>query len=333
MKKRPARIATIQLPVPGKGMTWEAVYQTGMELFEQAATSKPDIICLPEYFNCYPCAPCDYDRQLGDEAHRILKTFCERAKESGAYVVLPLAIRDGVKCFNRAYVIGRDGEIIGHFDKVHVTHVEAVEFGVVPGESWPVFELDFAHVGVMICYDGCFSESSRALALKGADLIVWPSLQRSYTRDELELQTRSHAFFNYVSVVRSSYGGQIEVDSETVSVSGMSCVCGSDGKIVSSLDGGPGWLAADVLLGVKLRGARTFGGEIGCLREMRFDDRQPLAYSELTRLAVPHRRTAFATQESGTQRLTRTDPAHSISQADEIAAPQPELKGSETGPC
>ena len=63
------------------------------------------------------------------------------------------------------------------------------------GRQWPVFDLDFGRIAVMICYDGCFSETSRILTLQGAELLFWPSLQRSYTEDQLTLQNARPCVF------------------------------------------------------------------------------------------------------------------------------------------
>ena len=167
------------------------------------------------------------------------------------------------------------------FDKIHVTEVEHAQYGIVPGSDWPVFDLDFGRIGIMICYDGCFIESSRIIAIKGAQIIFWPSLQRSYTRDQLELQTRSHAYFNYTVIARSSYGGPSSHDGGN-SMVGLSCICAADGTILTAIDSKPGWTSANVDLDSQPRGVRTFGGVVGNLRDMRFEDRCPDKYELLS---------------------------------------------------
>ena len=59
------------------------------------------------------------------------------------------------------------------------------------GNDLPVFDLDFARIGILICYDGYFSESYRVLSLKGAEIIVWlngrgGSIQDYYVKTFME---------------------------------------------------------------------------------------------------------------------------------------------------
>ena len=295
-------MAVVQPPALRAGDTSEFIQAAALTLFDEAIATRPDVVCLPEYLNCMNHADDHDEKRFGEDAYDLLDDVAARARQARCNVILPLIIDDHGKRYNRAYVIDRDGSQVGHFDKVHVTDVEREQFGIVPGQDWPVFDLDFGRVGVMICYDGCFVESSRILALRGAKMVFWPSLQRSYTRDQLELQTRSHAFFNYMAIARSSYGGLTSRDGDERMV-GLSCICDAGGTILSSIDSQPGWTSAQVNLGVELRGARSFGGIVGNLRDMRFEDRRPDAYDSLTHevnqpsLPQPHASLSKATQK------------------------------------
>lgn len=279
---RHVKIAVIQPPAWVAADSDKNLVTCGLDLFEQAAGGKPDVVCLPEYFNCADRLKAGYYGTCADGAQDLLSHFSDRAKALGCYVLLPLVIDAGGRRFNRAHLIGRDGRIIGYFDKIHITETERVEMGIEAGSLWPVFDLDFGRVGIMICYDGCFPESSRILALAGAKIIFWPSMQRLYTRDELELQMRSHAYFNFATIVRSSYGGALSGEPESQRMVGLSGVCGNDGKLLATLDTCSGWTAATVDLRRELRGQRTFGGQVGSLREMRFEDRRTDVYTILS---------------------------------------------------
>ena len=131
--------------------------------------------------------------------------------------------------------------------------------------------------------DGCFVESARSLALQGAEVVLWPSLQRGYTESELMLQVRAHAHFNGVVIVRSSYGTERGRPWRPGTMVGLSCVCGSDGHVVASLGRWAGWTSATVDLDAPPGGERSFGGETGVLREMRAADRRPETYGAITR--------------------------------------------------
>lgn len=72
-------------------------------------------------------------------------------------------------------LVGKDG-IIGDYRKVHLTARERQ--WAQAGSAFPVFETRFGRIGMMMGYDGCFPEASRALAVGGADIILWPTAMR-----------------------------------------------------------------------------------------------------------------------------------------------------------
>jgi predicted amidohydrolase len=76
---------------------------------------------------------------------------------------------------------------------------EEVEAGLTPGFDYPVFRTDFGTVGMMICYDVFFSDPARALALKGAEMILMPI----WGGDETLAKAR--AIENKVFLVASGY--------------------------------------------------------------------------------------------------------------------------------
>ncbi|MBN2024660.1 MAG: carbon-nitrogen hydrolase family protein [Pirellulales bacterium] len=281
--KRPVTIVTIQPPAPTGALDADGIVEAGLALFDAAAAIRPDVVCLPEYFNCMAAIPAADPERFGAPARRLIDSVARRARAARCCAVLPVVIDEGGKRFNRVYVFNRQGETVGHFDKVHLTEVERDRIGVTPGRSWPVFDLDFGRVGIMICYDGCFFESSRILALDGAEVVFWPSLQRRYTDDQLELQTRAHAYFNYIVVVRSSYGGLTSMDDSGAPMGGLSCVCDAEGTILARVQNRADWTSAVVDLARGPRGERSFGGQLGSLRTMRIEDRRPETYGALAR--------------------------------------------------
>ena len=83
--------------------------------------------------------------------------------------------RDGGLIFNTAVLFDRQGNLVGRYRKVHPYWPEEVWDGITPGDDFPVFSLDVGKVGIMTCYDSWFPEVSRLLALRGAELILFPS--------------------------------------------------------------------------------------------------------------------------------------------------------------
>ena len=278
---RVIRIATVQPPAVTEGATPGSIQSRALELLREAAQAGADIICLPEYLNCMACGADEASARAGQPARDLLEAAAACAREFNCHVIVPTVIDTDAGRFNRGHVIDRKGELAGHFDKVHLTHVERDEWGVTAGDEWPVFDCDFGKIGIMICYDGCFPEPARILALRGAEIIFWPSLQRSFTETELTLETRAHAYFNRVIVVRSSYGTERDQPWKPGVMVGMSCVCNHDGTVLASLGRWVGRTSAVVDLDAHQRGQRSFGGAIGAIKEMRFGDRRPETYGTL----------------------------------------------------
>ena len=75
--------------------------------------------------------------------------------------------------YNVAVLLGPEGEIVGKYRKVCIPR-EEIKGGVSPGYDYPVFELPFGKVGMMVCYDVHFPEVARELSNRGAELIAMP---------------------------------------------------------------------------------------------------------------------------------------------------------------
>jgi predicted amidohydrolase len=120
------------------------------------------------------------------------------ARKLRSYVVAGLYERVGEVVYNTAVLVDRSGEVAGKYRKTHLPY-EEVEAGLTPGDSYPVFDADFGRVGMLICWDVQFPEPARALALRGADLILLPIWGGN------ETLARARAIENHVFLVTSSY--------------------------------------------------------------------------------------------------------------------------------
>ncbi len=107
--------------------------------------------------------------------------FTRKARELGCYIVVPTYLFESQgkkRCSNAAILVGRKGEVVGIYRKVHlVVSLErgTMEGGATPGDALPVFECDFGKLGIQICYDMEFAEGWAELARHGAELIAWPT--------------------------------------------------------------------------------------------------------------------------------------------------------------
>jgi predicted amidohydrolase len=150
-----------------------------MELADLALFVRPDLLVLPETF---PSCGVSH-RQVTEVAEAIdghtVTVAAERARRGRCYVICPLFLRRGNDVFNSAVVLGRDGSLVGTYDKLQpVTSTPdytIMESGVTPGAAPRTFDLDFGRIGVQICFDLCFPDAWAELARQGARLVVWPS--------------------------------------------------------------------------------------------------------------------------------------------------------------
>jgi predicted amidohydrolase len=95
-------------------------------------------------------------------------------RELGVWTVFGLLERDGDRLFNACALVGPSGFIAG-YRKIHRPCLGVDRFAAPGDRPFAVHDLGGLKVGMNICYDGSFPESSRVLALLGADLIVLPT--------------------------------------------------------------------------------------------------------------------------------------------------------------
>lgn len=164
-----------------------------------AGRGKADLVLLPEYMNGeIVTEPLD-----GPSA----ALMSSKAREYGMYVAGTIAREDKAagRLYNTALLFGRDGKPVGSYDKIHLYGPELKREGVTPGSRVPVFQADFGRVGFMTCCDVSFTDVVELLALKGADMVLFPNL--GYDRGLM----RVRALDNLVNIVASSRSGSYGV--------------------------------------------------------------------------------------------------------------------------
>jgi predicted amidohydrolase len=102
------------------------------------------------------------------------RRFADLARRCGLFLLAPLAETAGDgRCYNTHAVISPAGALVHAFRKVHLAPGE--EKQGVPGDEFKAFDLPWFRAGLLICFDNHFPESSRCLALDGAQVLFWPS--------------------------------------------------------------------------------------------------------------------------------------------------------------
>jgi N-carbamoylputrescine amidase len=201
-----------------------------------AARNNAELCILPELFSNRYVGQFENSRRVlrNVPSHqRLIDKFRGLAEEGHIAIVLPFIERiSDRKTFNSEILIRSDGKVLGHYRKLHIPDSEGYREDLYfnPGdEGYVVADIGGLKIGLGICWDEWFPEMARILALKGAQLLVYPSAIGSEiavpdfdSRPSWELVIRANAIMNrvYIAVanrvgleeVINFYGGSFVVD-------------------------------------------------------------------------------------------------------------------------
>ena len=176
---RYVRVASISFSGSGRGRTPEEKIKENLKeiiaLLERAALDNPDIVCLPECSPMLGLSHKEFVKMAEEIPGPIFKAVANVAKEHNMYVVCPMIERKSGLVYNSAVLIGRDGEYVGSYHKIHPTMSE-MEAGITPGTKPVTFNLDFGRVGFAICFDLNFEDVIKGLHEHGVELLFFPSM-------------------------------------------------------------------------------------------------------------------------------------------------------------
>ena len=236
---RTARISLLQLPAFSIEDAEASLAHTLRRIDEAVASEHPALIALPEvtypaYFlgtrdlsGCNVLSPADATER-----------FAQKARQHGVYIAAGLALdAPGGGYANGALLFGRDGSIIGRYDKSFLFHFDNRWFS--PGDAYPVFETDIGRIGILVCADGRLPEIARSLALNGAqiilDLTAWVSGARhpqELTTSQVEFLMPTRAAENGVWIACCDKFG---VEAESIVYAGRSRFINPAGETVAAL--------------------------------------------------------------------------------------------------
>lgn len=175
-----------------------------LKMVDEAADNGAELIVFPEaclqgYFHTVTCISfsAKYDENeynyQHDNAEVIpngpsVKAIIAKAKERNIYVVFGMTEKDAVhdwKMYNTSVLVGPEG-YIGKYQKVHqpIDELHAYYHGI----DFPVYDTKIGRIGMMICYDKCFPECGREMALKGADILCIPTAW-AYDGEDFNIHT------------------------------------------------------------------------------------------------------------------------------------------------
>jgi predicted amidohydrolase len=168
---RPVTVASINLKPNRTSSPAESVTRF-LEAIENSVKVKTDVILLPEGITQVGTGK-DYAEVAEPIPGPTTGRLGEVARKRSTYVAAGIYEREGSVVYNTAVLMDREGNLAGKYRKVYLPR-EEVEKGITPGSDYPVFRSDFGTIGLMICYDVFFAEPARALASRGAEIILMP---------------------------------------------------------------------------------------------------------------------------------------------------------------
>lgn len=155
--------------------------ERGIKALKEAASKGAQLVAYPElafdfFLPQYHASP-EYLNLAEPIPGPITEIFSQKAKEYKIVIILNLFEREGSKTYDSSPVINVDGKIVG---KTRMIHIMEAPFFHEKGYYSPgnlgagVFDTAVGRIGIAICYDRHFPEYMRALALKGAELVLIP---------------------------------------------------------------------------------------------------------------------------------------------------------------
>ena len=221
----------------------------------QAAAEGAELVVLQELHNgLYFCQT--EDTSLFDQAEPIpgpsTELFGALAKELGIVLVLSLFERRAPGLYhNTAVVLERDGSIAGKYRKMHIPDDPAYyeKFYFTPGDlGFEPIDTSVGRLGVLVCWDQWYPEAARLMAMRGAELLIYPTAigwESSDTEEEKARQLgawvtvqRGHAVANglpVISVNRTGHESDPSGQTNGIQFWGNSFVAGPQGELITTL--------------------------------------------------------------------------------------------------
>jgi N-carbamoylputrescine amidase len=179
--------------------------------------------------------------------------YSEIAAEYGIVLVTSLFERRAAGLYhNTAVVFDRDGSIAGRYRKMHIPDDPAYyeKFYFTPGDlGFEPIQTSLGKLGVMVCWDQWYPEGARLMALKGAELLIYPTAigwESTDTPEEKMRQLgawmtvqRGHAVANGLPVIAvNRVGHEPDPSGQTNGIQfwGNSFVAGPQGEIIYQAD-------------------------------------------------------------------------------------------------
>jgi N-carbamoylputrescine amidase len=285
MNTQTIRVAITQMKSRGD---WQKNCDAAETLVRSAAAVGANLILLQELFDGdYFCIEQHVKfLALAEELahHRTVVRFAALAKELG--IVLPVSVfeRAGQAHYNTTVIVDADGTRLGHYRKSHIPDGRGYQekFYFSPGDTgFKVWDTGVGRIGLGICWDQWFPECARAMALMGAEILLYPTAIGSEppnpgydSSSHWQNCMRGHAASNILPVIASNrVGTETAPDGRSDTFYGRSFISDWTGDKVAEMDRvEEGFRCHDFNLGEIATLRRSWGV---------FRDRRPELYGSL----------------------------------------------------
>ena len=234
----------------------EQNFSRAIEFIRDAAKGGAKIICLPELFRSqYFCQTEDHKNfALAEEVPgRSTSVLGDVARELSVVIVASLFEKRSAGVYhNTAVIIDANGKLLGKYRKMHVPDdpLYHEKFYFTPGDlGFQAWKTGHGKIGVCVCWDQWYPEAARLTALRGAEIIFYPTAIGWHPSEKKEFGSaqysawetiqRSHAIANGCYVAAANrVGHEGPAGGDGIEFWGQSFICGPDGEIITkgSLD-------------------------------------------------------------------------------------------------
>lgn len=166
------KIALASPPIPksiADGLEWLEKLST------EAAGKQASIVCFPETFiPGYPLEEYNVEARSPEKMQAALKQAQSIAAANNIAIILPMDWYEGGRLLNLAFVVSKQGELLGYQTKNQLDPSEDTIWA--PGTDRSMFEVDGLKFGIAICHEGFrYPEATRWAARQGAAIVFHPN--------------------------------------------------------------------------------------------------------------------------------------------------------------
>ncbi|HOE13030.1 MAG TPA: carbon-nitrogen hydrolase family protein [bacterium] len=209
--------------------------KTCLDSIYEAGDRGADMILLPEEPDIVASRPPGEHRM---EDHPLFQAFRKAAAQKNIAVVGSLSVKVDEGVANTGFFLDRSGDLQGIYRKKHpAPSEEYIVTTPVSGDPFPLFEFEDVKFGMAICMDIHVPEMFRIYGLKGAHIVLVPTMYLDYTGDMLESIEKARAIDSQMYLALSRY---LELPYLAGKSMGYAKVIAPDGRIIVSTAHRPG---------------------------------------------------------------------------------------------